>query len=98
MTYCIPVKDTETMFNNVLNLIIIFQFKLSCYMKSVVYKAKEIHTWIFWVVKPYNLLRNYPRFEEIYCLHLQFINSRHGGCLLLRNTSTNTIGHLEQPI
>lgn len=47
MTYCIPVKDTETMFNNVLNLIIIFQFKLSCYMKSVVYKAKEIHTWIF---------------------------------------------------
>jgi len=67
-------------------------------MKSVVYKAKEIHTGIFWVVKPYNLVRRYQRFEEIYCLHLQFINSRHGCCFLFKYTGTNTIGHLEQPI
>jgi len=54
------------MFNNIFNLVIIFQFKASCYMESVVYKAKEIHTGIFWVVKPYNLVRRYQRFEEIY--------------------------------
>jgi len=94
----LPVKDTGTMFNNVLYIIIIFQYKASCYKKIVVYKVKEIHTGIFCVVIPSNLVSRYQRFEEIYCLHLQFINSSHGGSLLFKNTGTHKIDHLEQPI
>ena len=50
-------------------------------MKSAVYEDKDIHTWVVWVVTPYNLVGKYQRFQEIHCLHLQFINPRLGDCL-----------------